>query len=168
MDWLMLVDVLNGDDVDVMFLVACNNLLKLMSVWRVVSAKVRNLYVASLRAWPMFGALRLGAWSETWLRIAPFWSYFVMARLLSSSRFSVLFGSDSGSVCCASIFVKHLGYFDTYWDTKLTQKFGFRSYGVLQSNGNRIPILEHFKIRKPMVKIQLKVWIYQFLVTFQR
>ena len=84
---------------------------------RFVSAMVRTLYVATFRAWKMLDALRPGAESETWLRIAPLWPYFVMARLLSSPRFSVLFGSDPGSVCCASIFVCIVVILPLYWDT---------------------------------------------------
>ena len=67
---------LNGDDVDVVFLAASNNLLKFMPDTSIgltdcVGQGPNVLYVATLRAWPMFGALRPGAGSETWLRIAP-------------------------------------------------------------------------------------------------
>ena len=67
--------LLNGDDV--VFLAASNNLLKFISgtsigsVSRVVSVRARTFYMATLRAWSIFGALRPGAGSKTWLQTAP-------------------------------------------------------------------------------------------------
>ena len=69
------------------------------------SARIWAFYVATLRAYPMFGALRPRARSETSFRIAPLWPNFVMARLVSKHKFSVIFVSDPGLVCSAFIFV---------------------------------------------------------------
>ena len=68
------------------------------SVSRVVSAWVRTLYVAILKAWSILDALRPRARSGAWLQIHPLWSTaFIMVRLISSSqcfsgRIPVLYG----------------------------------------------------------------------------